>query len=391
MTKDAMTRGIAAGAATTLAVGALALLGTGIAGAASGSVTWDEGAARFTRTVSNTTPAVGETVTVTTKFDRTSWVDEFIYNVKDRHPSCLTYIPGSAKMTGNGAAQPVANPEVVVDEGNGRGYVRGAWGVTDWVIQNRPGFVQTPVFSVSYTAGKNCARDTALLTGMEYGGSLGGTNSLRGPSITMSKTGTATALAAVTGARVGVPSTLTATVTGGEAGNTVEFRDAGTKVGQAALDGSGRATLAWTPATAGSRAVTAHFVGTGFAAASQSSTVTVQVAARNTPSTIALAPVTDAQVGRASTITVTVTPAGAGGTVTFKDGDIVIGTAQVGADGTATTEWTPAAAGQSTITAEYSGNGTVTASSVQESVTVAPADEGGTGSLGSLGGFGSSN
>lgn len=389
MTRNAMTRGIAAGAATTLAVGALALLGTGIAGAASGTTTWDEGAARFTRTVSNTTPSVGETVTVTTKFDRTSWVDEFIYNVKDLHPSCLTYIPGSAKMSGNGGDRPVANPEVVVDEGNGRGYVRGAWGVTDWVVQNRPGFVQTPVFSVSYKAGKNCARDTALLTGMEYGGSLGGTSSLRGPSISMGKTRTTTALAAVTGARVGVPSTLTATVTGGEAGNTVEFRDAGTKVGQSALGANGKATLAWTPATAGSHAVTAHFLGTGFASASASASVTVQVAAQSTPSTIALAPVADAQVGSASTLTATVVPAGAGGTVTFKDGDVVIGTSPVGADGTATTEWTPTVEGQRTLTAEYSGNGTVTGSSVRESVVVAAG--GGTGSLGGFGGFGSSN
>ncbi|MFC4605196.1 Ig-like domain-containing protein [Rhodococcus kronopolitis] len=386
MTRNAMARGIAAGAATTLAVGALALLGGGIAGAAPGTVTWDEGAARFTRIVSNTTPAVGETVTVTTKFDRTSWIDEFVYNVKDRHPSCLTYIPGSAKMTGNGGDRPVASPEVVVDEGNGRGYVRAAWGVTDWVVQNRPGFVQTPVFSVSYRAGKNCARDTALLTGMEYGGSLGGTNSLRGPSITMSKTGTATSIAAVTGARVGVPSTLTAYVTGAEPGNTVEFRDSGTRVGEAALDAAGKATLAWIPTVAGNRTVTAHFLGTGFAAASQSSTIPVQVAERIVPSTIALAPVTDAQVGKAGAITATVSPAGAGGTVTFKDGDVVIGTSPVGADGTATTEWTPATEGQRTVTAEYSGNGTVTASSVQESVTVAAA-AGGNGSLGSL--FGS--
>jgi hypothetical protein len=84
MATRAIMRGAAAGAATTFALGALAFLGAGTAAAAPGSIIWDDGSSHFTRTISNTTPDAGETITVTTKFERTSWVDEYIYNVKDR-------------------------------------------------------------------------------------------------------------------------------------------------------------------------------------------------------------------------------------------------------------------------------------------------------------------
>ncbi|SDD61347.1 Ig-like domain-containing protein [Rhodococcus tukisamuensis] len=373
MTQRATTRGVAATAATTLAVGALAFLGAGVAGAAPGSITWDDGSSRFTRTVSNTAPAVGDTVTVTTNFDRTSWVDEFIYNVKDRHPSCLTYVPGSAKMIGQ-SEYPVSNPEVVADEGNGTGYVRASWGVTDWVVQNRPGFHRSPTFSVSYKVGQNCPRGTALATGMDYGGSLGsGGYGTKGPSITMAKTGTTTTLADVTGARVGVPSTLTATVTGGAPGDTVEFLDAATPIGQATLDAGGTATLPWTPSIRGSHALSAQFAGTAFATTSQSAVITVQVAEQNGTSTIALAPVTDAQVGRASTVTATVSPAAAGGTVELRDGAVSLATLPVGNDGKVTYQWVPAAAGAHTLTATFSGRDGVIGSTTTGQVTVAEA------------------
>ncbi|MFE3291345.1 Ig-like domain-containing protein [Rhodococcus sp. NPDC059234] len=296
-----IARGVAAGAAATVAAGALTLFGAGIAGAEPASIEWGDGSSHFTRTISNTTPNAGETVTVTTKFDRTSWVDEYIYNVKDRHPSCLTYVPGSAKMIGQ-SEYPVVDPEVVADEGNGSGYVRASWGITDWVVQNRPGFHRSPTFSVRYKVGADCVRGTALTTGVDYGGSLGSGNyGTKGPSVT---------------------------------------------------------------------------VGT------------------NTESTTTLSTVTGATVGKATTLTATVDPAGNGGTVTFKDGGSAIGTAQVGTDGTATLRWTPATAGDRSITADYSGSGTVNASSGFVTVTVTPGSgdgTGGTGSLGSLlGGFGSS-
>ncbi|MBP1159391.1 Ig-like domain-containing protein [Rhodococcus sp. PvR099] len=370
MTSRETTRAIAAGAAATVAMSAFALLGAGVASAAPGSITWNSGSSRYIRDISNTTPAVGDTITVKTRFERTSWVDEYIYNVKDRHHSCLTYVPGSAKMSG-GSDYPVENPEVNADEA----YVRASWGSTDWVVRSRPGFWDAPTFSVSYKVGANCPRGTALTTGMDYGGSLGsGSFGTQGPSITIGKSSSTTTLAAVTGAQAGKASTLTATVTGGAAGDTIEFRDAATPIGTATLDGAGTATLAWTPITAGAHNLTARFPDTAFATASESSPITVQVAEAPVPSTIAIAPITDGQVGRATTITATVTPATAGGTVELRDGTTSLATVPVGNDGTIHHEWTPAAAGAHTLTATYSGHDNTTGSTTtaQVNVTEAP-------------------
>ncbi|AQA24332.1 bacterial Ig-like domain family protein [Rhodococcus sp. MTM3W5.2] len=369
MAERATTRGVAAGAATTLTIGALALLGAGVAGAAPGSISWDDGSSHFTRTISNTTPAVGDTITVTTKFERTSWTDEYIYNVKDRHHSCLTYVPGSAKMIGQ-SEYPVDNPEVNANEA----YVRAAWGSTDWVVQNRPGFYRAPTFSVAYKVGQNCPRGTALTTGMDYGGSLGSGNyGNKGPSITIGKSATTTTLAAVTGAQVGKASNLTANVTGGAAGDTIEFRDGATSIGTATLDGAGTATLPWTPTTAGAHTLTVNYPGTAFATASQSAPITAQVAEASVPSTIALAPITDGQVGKASTITATINPAAAGGTVELKDGAASLATLPVGADGKATYQWTPNAAGAHTLNAVFSGHDNVLGSTTTAQVNVAEA------------------
>ncbi len=96
------------------------------------------------------------------------------------------------------------------------------------------------------------------------------------------------------------------------------------------------------------------------------------------------------QVGVAQTISAQISPANAGGTVTFKDGETVIGTATVDSSGKASLSWKPATQGQRVVAAEYSGAGTVTASSDQVSVQIAAPVDGeepgnGTGSLGSLG------
>ncbi|WP_147471799.1 Ig-like domain-containing protein [Nocardia stercoris] len=92
-----------------------------------------------------------------------------------------------------------------------------------------------------------------------------------------------------------------------------------------------------------------------------------------THATVTLAPVTGATVGQATTLTATVSPANAGGTVSFSDGTTVLGTGTVNASGTATLSWTPTAAGHHSITANYSGTGTATTTGT---VTVAAAGGG---------------
>src|SRR6478735_2451560 len=101
MTYRAPTRIVAAGATAAFAAGIVALLGTGTATADPRTLDWWDGNSHFTRTIDNETPAVGDTVTVTTTFERGNSTDEKLDWVKDHHPTCLTYVPGSATMNGN--------------------------------------------------------------------------------------------------------------------------------------------------------------------------------------------------------------------------------------------------------------------------------------------------
>lgn len=175
MAQRALTRGIAACAATVFAAGTLALFGGGVAGAATSSVTWDDWYTRFTRTSSNATPNAGDTITVTTKFERTNSVDEQLFWVKDLHNPCLTYVPDSAKMNDR-AVEPYLDIKP--------GFVIGDFRATDyqvWVKQT-----ETPILSVQYKVGTNCLRGANLTAGMEYNGSRGAGNyGDKGPHVTV--------------------------------------------------------------------------------------------------------------------------------------------------------------------------------------------------------------
>lgn len=138
----------------------------------------------------------------------------------------------------------------------------------------------------------------------------------------------------------------------------ITFRDGTTVLGFVPVDAAGQATV---PVSLGlgTHALTASFSGSnGFAASDSAATaVTVNPAA----TTVALrSSVNPAVTGQAVTFTATVASVapGAGtptGTVTFKDGNVVLGTVAVGAGGTATFTTSFAAAGGHLITATYNG------------------------------------
>ncbi|WP_072750346.1 Ig-like domain-containing protein, partial [Rhodococcus maanshanensis] len=372
MAHRATTRTVAGGAATALALGALTIFGTSVATAAPQTITWDNGASHYTRTISNTTPGIGDTITVSTKLERTNSTDEKLNWFKDWHPACLTYIPSTAKVTLNSGDRPVEPYLQIASD-----FIAGDFAATSYqvIAKNHPGDVQSPVFTAQYTVGANCTLGTAMNTGIEYGTNLGSADfKTKGPSITATKANTATTLAPVTGAKVGTATTLTATVTGAATGNTVEFYDGTTKIGQNTVGANGTATYQWTPTTAGQHTLTAKFPGTATANASQSAPQTTTVAAAAVTSTITLAPVTGAKVGTVTTLTATVNPAAAGGTVTFKDDEYDMDTVQVGANGSVTYEWTPGWDDQHTITATFSGRDGVLGSTTTQQVSVTAAD-----------------
>ena len=174
------------------------------------------------------------------------------------------------------------------------------------------------------------------------------------PTTTTLSTSTATAV-------FGQIETLMVTVTSraGTPIGTVFFRDGNTVLGSATLDGSGQATI---PVSIGigTHALTTSFSGTiGFAdSTSAAVALTVNPAATEVRLKSSVNP---AVTGQAVTFTASVAVVAPGattptGTVTFKDGNTVLGTVAVGVGGTATFTTSFAAAGGHAITAVYSGD-----------------------------------
>ena len=157
----------------------------------------------------------------------------------------------------------------------------------------------------------------------------------------------------------------------------VDFYDGNTPVSFALLDANGQATV---PVSLGigTHGLTATFFGTtGFAGSTSAATaVTVNPAATTVALRSSLNPAATGQVVT-FTATVAIVAPGAGaptGTVTFKDGNVVLGTVAVGRDGTATFTTSFAVTGGHAITAFYSGAPAFLASSqaLTEQVNAAP-------------------
>src|SRR5262245_32552045 len=166
----------------------------------------------------------------------------------------------------------------------------------------------------------------------------------------------------------GQAETLTATVTSpaGVPTGTVTFLDGKTVLGTAQVNAAGQATLPVSLGV-GDHALTASFAGTGNFGNSTSAEVAVTVNPAATAVTLGSS-VNPAVTGQAVTFTATVAAVapGAGtptGTVTFMDGNVVLGTFAVEADGTARFTTSFATAGGHAITAAYSGDDNFAASS----------------------------
>ncbi|MFI6431899.1 hypothetical protein [Rhodococcus oryzae] len=162
--------------AFAVAAGLALTAGVGMASAAPGSVNWWDGGSTFTRTISNVTPAVGETISVSTTFSRVPNAetgDETIQEVTDVHPACLTFV--DLKIDGVQTALTDSDPT-------------SAKVVGSWLVNSTS--PRTMVYS--YKVGANCDRDVALNTSMKYSGSLGAGNYPdKGPTISVAKSASA--------------------------------------------------------------------------------------------------------------------------------------------------------------------------------------------------------
>ncbi|MFJ6261169.1 Ig-like domain-containing protein [Rhodococcus erythropolis] len=359
MSVGSARRAVAGLSVFAVAAGFAAVTGVGVAGAAPVTAEFNSDGYKVTRTISNGTPSEGDVITSKTVFKRTAGVHN-LYAVRDFHPACMTYVDGSATV--NGSAFRVN--EVATDS------VRLSAGATEWPMWG--GDVKT--FEFQYRVGADCARGTNLSTTVHFDGTVfvDDTTNGRGPSINVQKNVSTTAVSPVSGAQVGQPVTLSATVTGGADGDSVEFFDAGSKIGAGAL-ANGVATLAWTPADVRTHSVTAKYLGNAKVATSTSSAVDVVVSEADKSTATAITGPASAVAGESVTVEATVSPTPAGGTVQFKDGATDLGGAvAVDANGKASLA-NSYAEGAHSIVAVYSGSGVYqTSTSAPHALTVAP-------------------
>ena len=162
--------------------------------------------------------------------------------------------------------------------------------------------------------------------------------------------------------------TLTATVSPAPTGSplgTISFYDGETLLGSANLNSSGVASFSITTLSVGVHSLTAVYSGnTGFAA-STSSVVTETVTTVTATTTLLTGSPNPAYAGQSVTFTATVSPAPSGasaGTVSFYNGSILLGTGSVNSSGVASVSSTTLPTGVLSITAVYSGDAELAAS-----------------------------
>lgn len=162
--------------------------------------------------------------------------------------------------------------------------------------------------------------------------------------------------------------TLTATVSGngGTPSGAVAFFDGDSHIGSGVLDESGVATLSTSSLGVGDRTITAVYGGDATFAPSTSSGVTHTVLPAATTTALASS-LNPSSVGDVVTFSATVSvvapgAGGLGGSVQFRNGANVIGSATVDSTGVATIQILSLPVGSHDITAAYSGNGVLAAS-----------------------------
>ena len=208
-------------------------------------------------------------------------------------------------------------------------------------------------------------------------GFLGGTSS---PVIELVGGTTVGLVSSTSPSTFGTSVTFTATVAASAAGSSVPtgsvtFMDGTQSLGSSPVNNSGVASISTASLSGGTHSITAVYGGASEFAPSTSS-VTHQVV--NPATTTTTLHLSAAQSLFSQSVTFTATVAGSAstptGTVTFKDGSTVLGTAPVSATGVATFSSTTLTVGAHSLVAAYSGSASYTASaSSQQALAVGQA------------------
>jgi hypothetical protein len=148
--------------------------------------------------------------------------------------------------------------------------------------------------------------------------------------------------------------TFTATVSPGAATGSVQFFDGGTSLGIVALSG-GTASLSTSTLAVGPHSITASYSGDGNYSNSASGALAQTVNQATTTTTVSSS-ANPSKWGQNVTLTATVSPLAATGTVQFFDGGTSLGSVAL-SGGTASLSTSTLAVGPHSITASYSGDG----------------------------------
>ena len=242
-----------------------------------------------------------------------------------------------------------------------------------------------PVFGVSYWSATRCVPKDGTNPGSGVPLNAGGGALATIAVTTPPDATTGTTLAVPATAHTGTAVDLTATVAPSPAGGTVQFLDGGAPIGTPVTVAGGVAVLAHEFVDAGDHSITAEYSGAVGSAASTAAARTVSVstpAPNEITTTTTLTAPSLATRDEAITLTATVAPGQAGGTVQFFDGTTAIGGPVALVGGTATLSHPFSAAGAHGVTAVYSGGGEFLGSTSDARVVnvTAPATPGGEGS-----------
>lgn len=368
-----MRRSLAAASATVMAGAALVVGGAGVASAAPvskpGEVTGNSflnNRLEFKRTISEGEVTYGDTVTITSEIIESyggTWFANTHKWIENNTSECLDYVEGTAKWR----AWPSEDFETPATKPN-------EFKSTDEAIRIEfPVRVSDPLVLEADYVVKCDAGESVDTGGMSWDGTYGdsGDNFKNfGPAIIVNRASVSEFfLAAPNALEVAKAETLTVDTNAPE-GSDVIFEVDGQSL-PAKVSG-GKATATWAPSSAGTKTVTATLKPTG-THLGKSTQRTVIVAAQTVDSTLTIDAPTDAQVGVVTQLTATVSPDGAGGTVTFTEQGEVVDSVAVPASGQVTVDWIPATEGQRSIDAVFSGRPGVRGSTaIGKPVTVAP-------------------
>uniref|UniRef100_UPI00048323A6 Ig-like domain-containing protein n=1 Tax=Rhodococcus sp. UNC363MFTsu5.1 TaxID=1449069 RepID=UPI00048323A6 len=202
-------------------------------------------------------------------------------------------------------------------------------------------------------------------------GFTGSTSAAATVTVSVPDEATTTTITVPATANVGAAVELKATVSPAAAGGTVQFKDGATNIGGPVTLAGGVATLSHTFDAAGAKSITAVYSGGAGFTGSTSPAATVTVSVADVATTTQLTVPATAFVGAAVDLKATVSPAPAGGTVQFKNGDLALGAPVNVVDGKAVLSHTFAAAGAHAISAVFSGApGFLGSASAVQSVSV---------------------